>query len=233
MKITTTTDTERESIRVEKYTLNERTAIQKKLKACKGQPLTIKMERGNNLRILCSKATLEATRKIIEEAVRENGSFSIIHCEDKRGKVVSDIIKVTDKGVRENRLIFTINIYRTTSSFLVNGTQVQKFIQKVIPIIQSWAQYNQATIEVMDEKIEQVLRETSAQYVEGAEKYYQVVAGKNRTEDTSEDSLKLDLKIQKIEKIEYIKLEIDDEIGTQENDRKLKEEGKNHNTNGR
>ena len=86
MKRTTATDTERESIRVEKYTLNERTAIQKKIKACKGQPLTIKMERGNNLRILCSTATFEATRKIIEEAVRENEKFSIIQCEVKREK---------------------------------------------------------------------------------------------------------------------------------------------------
>ena len=36
-------------------------------------------------------ATFEATRKIVEEAVRENESFSIIECEDKEGKVVSDI----------------------------------------------------------------------------------------------------------------------------------------------
>ena len=151
----------------------------------------------------------------------------------KEGKVASDIIKVTDKRVRRNRPIITINIYRTTSSFLVNGTQVQKFIQKVIPMIQSWTQYNQTAIEIMDKKIEQVLREISVQYVEGAEEYCQAVAGKNRTEDTSEDSLKLDFKIQKIEKTDYIKLESDDEIDTQENDQKLKEEGKNHYTNGR
>ena len=122
------------------------------------------MERGNNLRILCSTTTFKATRKIIEEAVRENESFSIIQCEDEEGKVISNI-KITDKGVRGNRPIFTINIYRTTSSFLVNGTQVQKFIQKVIPMIQSWAQYNQTAIEVVDKKIQQVLREISAQYV--------------------------------------------------------------------
>ena len=158
MKRITATDTERESIRVERYTLNERTAIQKKLKACKRQPLTIKIERGNNLRTLCSTATFEATRKIVEEAVRENESFSIIQCEDKERKIVSDIIKVTNKGVRGNRPIFTINIYRTASSFLVNGTQIQKFVQKVIPMIQSRAQYNQTAIEVMDKKIEQVLR---------------------------------------------------------------------------
>ena len=126
------------------------------------------MERGNNLRILCSMTTFKATRKIIEEAVRENESFSIIQCEE--GKVVSNI-KITDKGVRGNRPIFTINIYRTTSSFLVNGTQVQKFIQKVILMIQSWTQYNQTAIEVVDKKMQQVLREISAQYVEGAEEY--------------------------------------------------------------
>ena len=82
----------------------------KKIKGCKEQPLTIKIGRGNNLRILCSTATFETTRKIIEDAVWENESFFIIQCEDKKGKVVSDIIKVTDKGVRRNRLIFTINV---------------------------------------------------------------------------------------------------------------------------
>ena len=38
----TATDTEREMIRVEKYRLNEKTAIQKKIKGCKEQPLTIR-----------------------------------------------------------------------------------------------------------------------------------------------------------------------------------------------
>ena len=96
MKRTTATGKQWESIRVEKYTLNEKTPIQKKIKACKDQPLTIKMERGNNLWILCSTATFEVTKETIEEALRENESFSIIQCEDKKGKVVSDIIKVTD-----------------------------------------------------------------------------------------------------------------------------------------
>ena len=61
MKRATATGTDRESIRVEKYTLNERTAVRrKKIKASKEQPLTIEMERGNNLRILSSTATFEA-----------------------------------------------------------------------------------------------------------------------------------------------------------------------------
>ena len=43
-------------------------------------------------------------------------------------------------------------------------------------MMQSWAQYNQTAIEVMDKKIEQVLREISSQYVEGAEEYCHAVA---------------------------------------------------------
>ena len=93
-------------------------------------------------------------------------------------------------------------------------------------MIQSWAQYNQTATEVTDKKTEQVLREISAQYVEGAEEYFHTIARKNRTEDKSEDSLKLDFKIQKIEKTDNIKLESDNEIDTHENDRKLKEERK-------
>ena len=41
---------------------------------------------------------------------------------------------------------------------------------------------------------------------------------KEQTEDKSEGSLKLDFKIQKIEKTDNIKLESDDEIDTHEND---------------
>ena len=48
--------------------------------------------------------------------------------------------------------MITINIYRTTINFLIKGTQVQKFIQKVMPMIQSWAQHNQKAIEVIDKK---------------------------------------------------------------------------------
>ena len=67
-------------------------------------------------------------------------------------------------------------------------------------MIQSSAQYNQTPIEVRDKKIEQVLREISAQYVESAKEYCQAVAGKNRTEDRSEDRLKLDFKNKRLKK---------------------------------
>ena len=57
-----------------------------------------------------------------------------------------EIFRVKDKNSRGQRVIFTINIYRTKSSFLTNGPQVQKFIQEMLPWIQSWAQVNKTAI---------------------------------------------------------------------------------------
>ena len=203
--------------RVKNYTLNEKTAIKKKIKACKGPPLKITMEKGNNLRIICSAAMFEATRRMIEEIVTENESMSIIQCEDRKGKVVSNIIRVTDKEVRGNRPIFTINVYRTTTSFLVNGTQVQKFIQKVIPMIQSWAQYNQTAIEVMDKTIEKLLGELKTQYVGGADGNHGSVTGGNGAEDIiEEENHRLDFKVENMESKEYVLIESDIESNTQQ-----------------
>ena len=72
---------------------------------------------------------------------------------------MSDIIKVTEEGIRGNRAIFTVNMYRTKSSFLINGSQVQKFINEILPSIQSWAEENKREIKIADKKIEEKLKE--------------------------------------------------------------------------
>ena len=76
----------------------------------------------------------------------------------KKGQVYSKILSVKDKNSRGQRVIFTINIYRTKSSFLINGPQVQKFIQEILPWIQSWAQVNKTTIDICDQQLEKMLR---------------------------------------------------------------------------
>ena len=60
------------SRRVMNYTINEKTAIKKKIKSCREVPLEIKMEKGNNLRIFCSTTAFENIRKIIIETVASN-----------------------------------------------------------------------------------------------------------------------------------------------------------------
>ena len=53
---------------------------------------------------------------------------------------------------------FTVNIYRTKSSFLINGPQVQKFIQEILPWIQSWAEVNKTVIHMCNQQLENMLR---------------------------------------------------------------------------
>ena len=58
------------------YTVNEKTAIKKKIKSCRevdgGTITQIKMEKGNNLRIFCSTATFENIRQMIIETIASN-----------------------------------------------------------------------------------------------------------------------------------------------------------------
>ena len=56
----------------ENYTINEKTAIKKKIKLCIEVPLEMKMEKGNNLRIFCSTTDFENIQKIIIERVASN-----------------------------------------------------------------------------------------------------------------------------------------------------------------
>ena len=70
-------------------------------------------------------------------------------------------MKVKEKGGttrRNKRALFTVNIYRNTSSLLINGPQVKKFIQEVLPAIQTWAQDNGRVIDMCHQKLERMLK---------------------------------------------------------------------------
>ena len=106
------------------FALNEKAAIQKKIKSCKDQSLVVKMEKGNDLRIYCSTTAFEKIRRHIVRSIQENTILEHIENEDQKGQVYSEILRVKDKNSRGQRVIFTINIYRTKSSSLINGPQV-------------------------------------------------------------------------------------------------------------
>ena len=141
------------------FTLNEKAAIQKKkIKSCKDESLVVKMEKGNNLRIYCSTTAFEKIRRQIVRSIRANINLEHIENQDQKGQVYSEILRVKDKNSLGQRVIFTINIYRIKSSFLINGSQVQKFIQEILPWIQSWAQVNKTAIDMCDQQLEKMLR---------------------------------------------------------------------------
>ena len=57
-------------------------------------------------------------------------------------KVVIETIKTKEKNMRRALPIFVTNIYRTTSTLIINGTQVQRFVQEILTVLQSWADQN-------------------------------------------------------------------------------------------
>ena len=57
---------------------------------------------------------------------------------------------------RYKKALFTVNIYRTTSRLLINGPQVQKFIQEILPAIQTWAQHNGTVVVMCDQELERM-----------------------------------------------------------------------------
>ena len=54
--------------------------------------------------------------------------------------------------------MFVINIYRTTSTLLLNGIQVQRFVREILPILESWPDQNEKEIDICDQHLEKMLR---------------------------------------------------------------------------
>ena len=99
----------------------KKTAIKNKIKSC----IEIKMEKGNNLRIFCSITAFENIRKTITATVASNYILEMTENKDISGKVIIETIKTKERNIR---IIFVINIYKTTSTLLKNGPQVQRFL---------------------------------------------------------------------------------------------------------
>ena len=115
------------------------------------------MEKGNNLRVYCSAVAFAGVRGILEKILETNYTINQTQTKDKTGKIVSEVIRVAQKESRRNEAIFTINVFRTKSSFLINGPQVQKFLLELLPVVQSWATENTVDINIKDDMLKNVL----------------------------------------------------------------------------
>ena len=63
-------DSKRLIIRTVRFSMNEEAAIRKKIKTCYEEPLVVKLEKGNDLRIFCSTTAFEGVKQIIENTVK-------------------------------------------------------------------------------------------------------------------------------------------------------------------
>ena len=64
------------------------------------------MEKGNNLRIFCSKTALQNIRKIIVETIANTYALEKTENRDISGKVVIETIKTKEKNLRRASNIF-------------------------------------------------------------------------------------------------------------------------------
>lgn len=62
----------------------------------------------------------------------------------------SNIIKITEKGLTGQYSLWT---YMDFNSFMLNGRQLQKFIQKIILMMQAWAHFNEIELVIMEQKL--------------------------------------------------------------------------------
>ena len=121
-------DSRRMITRTARFSMKEEEAVRKKIKACNEEPLVLKLEKGNNLRIFCSTTAFEGVKQIIENTVSKINKIEYIRNEDQEGKIYSESIRAREKEPRGNEVIYIVNMYQTKRSLLINGSQMQKFI---------------------------------------------------------------------------------------------------------
>ena len=92
-----------------------------------------KIEKDKIISVESRIISIRKTRYRINEkiAIDKNYTINQTQTKDKTGKIVSEVIRVAQKESRRNEAIFTINVFRTKSSFLINGSQVQKLLLKI------------------------------------------------------------------------------------------------------
>ena len=90
-------DSRREITRTARFIMNKEAAVRKKIKTCNDEPLLVKLEKGNNLRIFCSTTAFEAVKQIIENTVSKINKLQYIRNEDQEGRIYYESIRVREK----------------------------------------------------------------------------------------------------------------------------------------
>jgi hypothetical protein len=118
------------------YSLNHEKSLDKKKKATTRIPINV-FQTSGGLRIVCNAGTFEHLKK---EMLAFYGKYrnydqlsaKIIQCFDTDSNEPEVKIKVTYSNSHTS---FTINVYNTTSSYLVNGKGLTRFQTRDLPLI--------------------------------------------------------------------------------------------------
>ena len=90
-------DSRRMITRTDRLSMNDEAAVRKKIKTCNEEPLVVKLEKGNNLRIFFSTTTFEGVKQIIENTVSKIIKIEYIRNKDQERRIYSESIRVREK----------------------------------------------------------------------------------------------------------------------------------------
>ena len=115
------------------YTLNEEKALQKKLESTDRDDVVV-YETGGGLRMILNTGMFELFKLSVEQYYNEENlpfKCNIVNVHDKQGNSVECQYKLSNG----RQGIYTLNLYYTKSSCLINGKNPQQFIDQDLPII--------------------------------------------------------------------------------------------------
>ena len=126
------------------YALNRQKALENKLQNCQSEHLQYVMKAGKNLVINLSTSAFEHFRHTLSHMMNQQSKNLGLHVESKVNVDLTDAIVDSSFKVKnlkkdgtpgaQNR--FTVNLYRTQSSILVNGPKVDMFIEHFLKPIE-------------------------------------------------------------------------------------------------
>ena len=87
--------------------MNEEVAVSKKITACNEEPLVVKLEKGNNLRVFCSATGFAGVKQVIENTDSKINKIEHIRNEDQEGRIYSDSIRIREKKSWGNQVIYS------------------------------------------------------------------------------------------------------------------------------
>ena len=139
------------------YQLDREKAIKKKLEACHRPGIEIVQQNGGNYTLIFNTATFELVRIAICNDVLvlpvgrkkdqhvTSRSISYTPTQDKNGVVVSECIQIRNwnavrenfRGACEGQCALTINLFKTSTKCLLNGTHAHIFMDAFKPYLDS------------------------------------------------------------------------------------------------
>ena len=83
-------DTRKMITRTAGFSMNEESALRKKIKTYNKETLVLKLEKGNNLRIFCRTTAFEGVKEVIENRVRKSNKVEHLRNKDQGWRIYSE-----------------------------------------------------------------------------------------------------------------------------------------------